>query len=75
MHISDEDIKEFQKLYKQRYKKEISREKACEQGLKLLLLLKRIYKPMTEGQFERIQQHRTGTFSGWIRKIMEDGEK
>ena len=61
MVISDKDIAEFQRLYKNRYGKEISKEKAYEQGIKLLRLLKRIYKPMTEKQFDAIQETRANT--------------
>lgn len=61
MVISDEDIAEFQRLYRTRYGKEISKENAYEQGIKLLRLLKRIYKPMTEKQYKAIQQHRAET--------------
>lgn len=61
MNISDKDIAEFQRLYRNRYGREISKEKAYEQGLKLLRLLKRIYKPMTEKQFDAIQTRRAET--------------
>jgi hypothetical protein len=52
----------------------LSREDAYQQGLKLLLLLRRTYKPMAEEQFESIQLRRAETFSEWARKIMEDEE-
>lgn len=58
MQLSDENIAEFQQLYKIRYGKEISRELALEQGIKLLRLMKRIYRPMTEVEYEEIQKYR-----------------
>jgi len=61
MVMSDEDIAEFQRLYKNRYGHEISKEKAYEQGIKLLRLLKRIYKPMTVKQHDAIQERRAET--------------
>jgi hypothetical protein len=61
MVISDEDIAEFQRLYKKRYGHDISKEKAYEQGIKLLRLLKRIYKPMTEKQYASVQDRRAET--------------
>jgi len=62
MVISDGDIAEFQRLYKNRYGREISKEMAYEQAIKLLRLLKRIYQPMTEKQYDTIQLHRAKTF-------------
>ena len=72
MHISDDGVSEFQRLYRKRYGREISREQAYEQGLRLLLLLKRIYKPMTQDQFDAIQLRRAETFLEWFKKIKED---
>jgi len=45
MVLSDENIKEFQELYKQHFGKEISKEDACENGTKLLRLISLIYRP------------------------------
>ena len=59
MQLSEGNIVEFQRLYKLRYGKEISRELALEQGIKLLRLMKRIYRPMTKDEYEEIQKYRT----------------
>lgn len=40
MHLSDEDIAEYQELYRKRFKKEISYEDAYESANKLIGLLK-----------------------------------
>jgi hypothetical protein len=47
MNISDEQIKEFQRLYKKRFGKDISKVEAYEKGLKLSQLLKVVYSPPT----------------------------
>ncbi|OJW84514.1 MAG: hypothetical protein BGO69_11005 [Bacteroidetes bacterium 46-16] len=58
MVIPDEQLEQFRGLYKARYGTEISKELAYEQGMKLICLLKRIYKPMTKEAFETITQKR-----------------
>jgi hypothetical protein len=75
MVISDEQLAEFQRLYKNRYGKEISKEKAYEQGIKLLRLLKRIYKPMTVEQFDAIQTRRAETLPTMLTQLaLQDNE-
>ena len=59
--LSDEQITKFQALYKNRFGKEISREDAFEQGVKLLRLVELIYKPMTEKDLEILKQRRQAT--------------
>ncbi len=59
--LSDEQIKTYQTLYKNRFGKEISREEAYEQGVKLLRLIEIIYKPMTEKEFQKLQERRKQT--------------
>lgn len=59
--LSDEQITKFQALYKNRFGKEISREDAFEQGVKLLRLVELIYKPMTEKDLELLKQRRQAT--------------
>jgi len=58
MTIPEDKIEEFQKLYRIRYGHEISKEFAVEQGLKLIRLLKIIYRPMTQEDFTKIQNER-----------------
>jgi hypothetical protein len=59
--LSDERIKKFQTLYKNRFGKEISREEAYEQGVKLMRLVELIYKPMTEKEYQQLQEYRRKT--------------
>lgn len=56
--LTDEQIKKFQALYKERFGREIGKEAAYEQGVKLVRLMSVIYKPMTQEEFDAIQKHR-----------------
>ena len=71
MVLSDYDILKFQKLYKERFGKDISREEAYEKGIKLLRLMSLSYKPMNENEFNRIQEHRKVTLPLLINKITQ----
>jgi len=51
--LSEEQIRKFQKLYKTRFGKEISKEMAYEQGVKLLRLIEITYKPMTKKEYDK----------------------
>jgi hypothetical protein len=59
--LSDEQITKFQMLYKNRFGKEISREEAYEQGVKLIRLVELIYKPMSEAEYKQLQERRRET--------------
>ena len=59
--LSIEQIIKFQTLYKSRFGKEISREEAYEQGAKLIRLIELIYKPMTEAEYQQLQERRRET--------------
>jgi len=59
--ISDEQIIKYQATYKNRYGKEISRERALEQGLLLIRLVELIYHPMSEAEFQQLQVRRKQT--------------
>ena len=59
--VSEEQIKTFQTLYKNRFGREISREEAYEQGAKLIRLVELIYKPMSEAEYQELQERRLQT--------------
>ncbi len=59
--LSDEQISKFQTLYKKRFGKEISREKAIEQGIKLIRLVELVYKPITKADLKMVQKRRKET--------------
>ena len=61
MLLSDEQVAEYQTLYKNRFGKEISREEAYEQGAKLIRLIELTYKPMTETEYQELQERRRQT--------------
>ena len=58
MHLTEEDITKFQRLYKKHFRVEISRTRAREEGIKLVRLMRLIYKPMTKAEYDRLQQRR-----------------
>ena len=59
--LSTEQITQFQTLYKNRFGKEISREEALEKGAKLIRLVEIVYKPMTEEEYQKLQERRKET--------------
>jgi len=58
MVLSDSDIIKFQKLFEKELGRKISKQEAYEQGIKLLILVKVIWKPMTQADWDRIQARR-----------------
>ena len=61
MALDNEQITKFQTLYKSRFGKEISREEAYEKGVKLMRLVEITYKPMTEAEYQQLQERRGQT--------------
>ena len=59
--ISDKQIKKYQMLYKNRFGKEISREEAYVKGAKLIRLIELIFKPITETEYQKLQERRRET--------------
>lgn len=59
--LSDKQITKYQTLYKNRYGKEISRREAYEKGVKLMRLVEITYKPMTEAEYQELQERRRQT--------------
>lgn len=72
MVLTDSDIAKFQALYRSEFGKEISAEKAYEQGIKLVRLMSAVYRPMTKEQFEKIQKYREATLPLLIKRITQD---
>ena len=58
MVLTDAQVEQFQKLYLKRYGREINKEDAYEQGIKLITMLKIIYKPMELEEYEVTQKRR-----------------
>ena len=55
MHLTDEQITQFQRLYKKHFGADISKEQAHEEGIKLVRLMQLIYKPMPKEECEALQ--------------------
>ena len=61
MQLTDEDIAKFQMLYKRYFGREVSKEGAYSQGIKLLRLMSVVYKPMTHEEYEIVEKRRKET--------------
>ena len=59
--LTDEQIKKFQLLWKNRFGKNIGRKESYEKGAKLLRLMELTYKSMTEEEYKRLQKRRKKT--------------
>ena len=57
MVLSDENIREFQTLYKEHFGEEISVEDARESGSKLLRLISLLYRPADQNNIQVPTQH------------------
>lgn len=55
MYLTDDEVTQFQAIYRQQFGKEISQEDARERGTKLVRLFEIIYKPMTKSDYKTIQ--------------------
>ena len=53
MQLTAKQVSKFQELYKRSFGKEISKENAYEQGVKLLRLMSLVYKPITKNDYEK----------------------
>lgn len=59
MQLKDEDIVNFQALYKSEFGIEISKDDAYEKGSKLLGLMSAIYKPIPKENQEQLNEQET----------------
>jgi urease accessory protein UreF len=58
MKLSEKNIEAFQVLFMKHFGREISKEEAREKGAKLLRLMQLVYKPMTQAEFDAVQERR-----------------
>ena len=56
--LIEKDVAEFQDLYKKRFGKEIGYQEAYDGYMKLLMLMKAIYRPMTKEGLEKLEMRR-----------------
>ncbi len=54
--LSDKQVKKFQSLYKKRFGKEINKQDAYDQGLKLVRFLEIVYKPITKEEYKKYKE-------------------
>ena len=59
--ISKEELKEFKKIYKKRFVEHLSDQVALEKATKLLNLVKAVYQPMTQEEYDKVQKRREET--------------
>lgn len=55
--LSDEQIKQFQALYKDAFGLEISKEEALNKGTKLVRLFELVYQPITKEQYNKYKNY------------------
>ncbi len=55
--LSDEQIKQFQALYKDAFGLEISKEEALRKGTKLVRLFELVYQPITKEQYNKYKNY------------------
>jgi len=53
--LSDEQIKQFQALYKDTFGQDISKEEALRKGTKLVRLFEIVYQPITKEQYKKYE--------------------
>ncbi len=59
--ISKEKLKEFKKIYKNRFGEHLSDQIVSEKATKLLNLVKAVYQPMTQKEYDKVQKRREET--------------
>lgn len=59
--ISKELLEKYKAIYRKKTGKDISDQDASEQAIKLLTLVKAVYKPMTVKDYELVQKRRRET--------------
>jgi urease accessory protein UreF len=59
--LSESQITAYQRLFRNRFGEEISREEANERGTRLMRIVELVYKPMTEAEYQQAQDRRKET--------------
>jgi transcription termination factor NusB len=67
--LSEQDVTDFQLLFKKEFGIEISRDEALEEGLKLVSLMQNVYQPMTQEENDEIEEHRRSTASELLKNV------
>lgn len=56
MRLKDEHVKRYQQIFKREFGKEINHEQAYDECLKLVLIMKIVYKPVEEKDIEGLRK-------------------
>ncbi len=59
--ISREEVKKFKEIYKKRFGEYLSDQVALEKATKLLNLVKAVYQPITQEEYDKVQKRREET--------------
>jgi len=58
VQISDQKLTAFQTLWKKYFHEDISKEKALEEGIKLINLVRIVYQPITKKQYRELLEYK-----------------
>ena len=56
--ITDKQMAKFKALYKAHFGKDLTPQDALDKAMKLLVMMKIVYKPMTVEQYNQVQERR-----------------
>ena len=59
--ISKKKLEEFKKIYKKLFSKTLFSQDALEKGTKLLRMVEIVYKPITQKEYDAVQERRKET--------------
>lgn len=58
MHITNNQLSKFKALYRAHFGESLSSQEALDKAMKLLVMMKIVYKPMTVEQYKQVQERR-----------------
>lgn len=61
--LTDQQIENFQELYRVNFREEISRVEAMEKGIQLVRLMSLVYKPMTPADLQMVLKRQDKIFT------------
>lgn len=61
MQLTKKHISDFQSLFLEHFNERLDERMAYEKGMRLIRLMKIIYKPMTEIEYQQLQERRRET--------------
>ncbi len=70
--LTETDIEKFQQICKEKFGTEIDPKHAAEQAQALFNVMSVIYKPMTQKEYDQIEEHRKKTKTALIERLSDD---